>query len=259
MRIVTGVRQCSLVLTVLWLLALPAAAAAAALPWSFVNGSAKGYSIQLLSADPAPGTAVEIGQTVEFKVTVSYELAIADKGVVVFVVQDENDKSLSPGNRQQSQSVARGNGTLSIKESFVVPSGVEEIRLFVPLVPNGLQHTDGELVLRYPVSHEVKESSIGYPSVAAALADLHSKPDVKFSEANGWTIAEDKSHFSLWSFAPAGDPAYPSAVKRTAVQEGGHTSLRMKVLCESTQEACDRLVADFEALNRHLQDSFRNK
>jgi|SRR5271154_3243898 len=240
-------------------LALPALAADPALPWSFVNGAAAGYSIQLLSAEPSPGTAVTVGQTVEFKVSVSYKLSIADKGAIVLVIQNENNESLSPGNRQQSRPVARGEGTLVINQSFVVPAGVSEVRLFIPLVPSGLEHTDGELVLRYPVSNEGRASSIGYPSVAAALADLHSRIDVKFSESNGWTIAEDKSHFTLWSFAPAGDPAYPSAVKRTAVKGDKGVSMNMNVLCESTQEACDRLVADFEALNRRLQDSFKSK
>jgi hypothetical protein len=70
--------------------------------------------------------------------------------------------------------------------------------------------TDGELVLRYPVSNEVKSSSIGYPSVAAALADLHSRAGVKFHEDHGWTIAEDAAHYTFWSFPPAGDPAFPS-------------------------------------------------
>ncbi len=245
--------------SVLWTLALPAFAAEPALPWSFVNGAAAGYSIQLVSAVPSPGTAVTVGQAVEFNVTVSYRLSIADTGAIVLVIQDENNKSLSPGNGQQSRPVARGEGTLVINESFVVPVGVKEVRLFIPLVPSGLEHTDGELVLRYPVSNEGRVSSIGYPSVAAALADLHSRTDVKFSESNGWTIAEDKSHFTLWSFAPAGDPAYPSAVKRTAVKGDKGVSMNMNVLCESTQEACDRLVADFEALNRRLQDSFKHK
>jgi hypothetical protein len=239
--------------------ALPAFAADPALPWSFVNGAAEGYSIQLVSAVPSPGTAVSVGQTVEFKITVSYKLSIADKGAIVLVIQDENNRSLSPGNGQQSRHVARGEGTLAINASFVVPAGAAEVRLFIPLVPSGLEHTDGELVLRYPVGYEAKVSSIGYPSVAAALADLHSRADVKFSESNGWTIAEDKSHFTLWSFAPAGDPAFPSAVKRTAVKGDKGVSMNMNVLCESTQEACDRLVADFEALNRRLQDSFKNK
>jgi hypothetical protein len=236
-----------------------AVAAESALPWSFVNGSAKGYSIELVSASPVPGTKVAVGQTVEFNITVSYKLSLADKGSIVLVVQDENNKNLLAGKPQQHQSVGRGKGSLMLTESFVVPAGSDEVRLFIPLVPQGLEHTDGELVLRYPVNNEVKSSTIGYPSVAAALADLHSKPDVQFSEAKGWTLAEDRAHFTLWSFAPVGDPAYPSAVKRTAVQDGNGTTMQMNVLCESTQTACDKLVKDFNELNERLRDSIQKK
>jgi len=171
----------------------PTLSAGGALPWSFVNGSAKGYSIQLSSASPVPGTRIRVGQTIEFKVTVSYQLSIADEGSIVLVIQDENNKSLSPGIRQQSHSVDRGKGTITLTESFVVPAGTSEVRLFIPLVPQGLTHTDGELVLPYPVSNEVSSSTIGYPTVAAALADLRSRPEVQFSEAKGWTIAEDRT------------------------------------------------------------------
>jgi len=165
-------------------------AADVTLPWSFVNGSAKGYSIQLVTASPARGTKVTVGQTVDFKVTVSYQLSIAHKGAIIVVIQDEKNKNLMEGKAQQSQSVNRGKGTVTLAQNFTVPAGVNEVRLFIPLVPKGLEHTDGELVLRYPVSYEVKSSSIGYPSVAVALADLHSKPEVHFSEAQGRMIAD---------------------------------------------------------------------
>jgi hypothetical protein len=243
----------------LGVLASSAHGADPSLPWSFVNGSAKGYSIQLLSASPLPGTRVAAGQTVEFKVTVTYQLSMADKGSIVLVVQDENNKDLLESKLQPSQIVDRGKGRATLTESFTVPTGIYEVRLFLPLVPQGLEHTEGELVLRYPVSNEVKSSSIGYPSVLAALADLRSKPDVQFSEAHGWTIADDRSHFTIWSFAPANDPAYPSAVKRTALQEGSGVSMQMNVLCESTQSACDKLVSDFQAPNDHMRDSFKSK
>jgi hypothetical protein len=239
--------------------ALSGNAADSTLPWSFVNGSAKGYSIQLVSATPMPGTRVAAGQTVEFKVTVAYQLSMADKGSIVLVVQDENNNNLLESKLQQSRIVDRGKGKVTMTESFTVPTGIYEVRLFMPLVPQGLEHTDGELVLRYPVSNEVKVSTIGYPSVAAALADLRSKPEVQFSEAHGWTIAEDRSRFTIWSFAPASDPAYPSAVKRTALQEGSGVSMQMNVLCESTQSACDKLVSDFQALNDRMRDSIKSK
>jgi hypothetical protein len=229
------------------------------LPWFFVNGSAKGYSIALVSASPAPGTIVGVGQTVQFKITVSYQLSVADKGSILLVVQDETNKNLLGDRKQQSQSVDRGKGSVTLTDSFVVLAGSSEVRLFIPLVPEGMTNTDGELVVRYPVNDTAKGSSIGYPSVAAALADLHSKADVKFSVQNGWTIADDRSLSSFWSFPPEGDPSYPSAVKRIVVQTGAGVNLEMKVLCQSTQAACDKLVADFNALNERMRDSFKNK
>jgi hypothetical protein len=35
--------------------------------------------------------------------------------------------------------------------------------------------------------------------------------------------------------------------------------MEMKVLCQSTQGACDKLVADFQALNERMRDSFKSK
>jgi hypothetical protein len=240
-------------------LAIIAALVDGSMPWAFINGSAEGYSIMLESASPAPGTPLTVGQTVEFKIRVSYRLSIADSGAIILVVQDEANKNLLGDRKQESQPATRGHGTLTLTESFVVPAGSKEIRLFIPLVPNGISHTSGELLIRYPVVDASNASSIGYASVAAALADLHSKPDVKFSIQNGWTIAEDRSRSSFWSFPPEGDPAYPSAVKRIVVQTGAGISLEMKVLCQSTQAACDKLVADFNALNERMRNSFKKE
>jgi hypothetical protein len=237
-----------------------AIAADVPMPWTFVNGSADGYSIKLESASPAPGTPVTAGQTVEFKITVSYQLSIADNGAILMVVQDETDKNLLADKKQPSQSVHRGKGTATLTVSLLVPAGSSEIRLFIPLVPNGISHTSGELVIRYPVTNTEKSSGIGYSTVAAALADLHSKSEVIFREEGGWIIAEDRSHYTLWSFAPEGDPAYPSAVKRSAVQgSGGSVNMIMNILCESTQSACDKLVANFNELNERAQDSLKSK
>jgi hypothetical protein len=229
------------------ILALPALAADDTLPWSFVNGSAKGYSIHLESASPVPGTHFHVGETIEFKITVSYRLTIADNGTVVLIFQDENNKSLSAGNPQKNLPVPRGDGTVTLEQSFVVPADGNEVRLFIPLVPNGLKETDGELVLRYPVSHAAKSATIGYPSVAAALADLHANPDVQFRDGQGWTFATDKGHNTVWSFPPEGHLAYPYAVRTVAVDRDGGTGLDVAVLCESTQSACDKLIEDFKA------------
>jgi hypothetical protein len=237
-----------------------AQSADAPMPWAFVNGSADGYSIKLESASPTAGTPITVGQTVELKIRVSYQLSIADKGAILLVIQDETDKNLLADKKRPSHSVDRGKGTVVLSESFVVPVASNEVRLFIPLVPAGISHTSGELVIRYPVADPKKSSGIGYPSVAAALADLHSKPEVIFREEGGWIIAEDRSHYTLWSFATEGDPAYPSAVKRTAVQEsGGNVTMSMNILCESNQDACDKLVANFNELNERARDSLQSK
>jgi hypothetical protein len=243
----------------LYTVIFPASASEDTQPWSFVNGSAQGYSVQLVSASPMPGTKMAAGQTVDFKVTVSYELSIAEKGAIILVVQDENNKNLTEGRAQERAPVKRGKGTVTLTQRLVVPGGSNEVRLFIPLVPNGIDNTSGELVLRYPVNYEGKTSDIGYPTVAGALKDLHSQRDVTFGQANGWTIAEDRSHFTMWSFAPAGDPAYPSAVKRSVVQQGAGSTMEMKILCESTQGACDKLVRDFNLLNQRALESVKGK
>jgi hypothetical protein len=202
---------------------------------------------------------VGAGQTVELKITVSYQLSVADTGSIFLVVQDETNKNLLGDRKPRSQAVNRGNGTITLTDSLVVPAGSNEVRLFIPLVPQGMTHTDGEVVVRYVVRDAHVGSSIGYPSVAAALKDLRSKPEIHFSEQNGWVIADDRSDFTIWTFAPEGDPAYPSVVKRTAVQNTKGITMEMQVLCESTTRACDKLVADFNALNDRAVQSLKSK
>jgi len=80
----------------------------APMPWSFVNGSAKGYSIKLESVSPFPGTKIAVGQTVEFKITVSYQLSIADSGSIILVIQDESNKNLLADQKQPSSRWLKG-------------------------------------------------------------------------------------------------------------------------------------------------------
>jgi len=144
----------------------------APLPWSFVNGAGKGYSIKLISSSPEPGAGLHPGQSVEFKVDLSYTLEVTDEGSIVLVFQDDSDKSLKPGSTQQHVDVKRGAGSVTLQDTLVVPEGVKEIRLFIPIVPKGMSTTSGEMILRYPVVTEVHSSTIGYPTVEAALTFL---------------------------------------------------------------------------------------
>jgi hypothetical protein len=100
---------------------------------------------------------------------------------------------------------------------------------------------------------ETSKTSIEYGSVTEALAALRKRKDVQISTVRGWTIIADRSHLTLWSFAPESDPAYPAAVKRTfRAHPGGGSDMDMSILCEASKEACDNLVREFAALNNQL-------
>jgi hypothetical protein len=47
---------------------------------------------------------------------------------------------------------------------------------------------------------------IGYPTVAAALEALRARSDVRISVQGGWTIVDDRSADTLWSFTASGHP-----------------------------------------------------
>ena len=97
-------------------------------------------------------------------------------------------------------------------------------------------------------------SGIGYPTVAAALAGLRAKSGVKVQEQAGWTVIDDPETTRIWSFTPAGHPAHPAAIRRTIVQEGKDIFVRMGVLCQASKPACDKLVAEFEAMNKAMRE-----
>jgi len=106
---------------------------------------------------------------------------------------------------------------------------------------------------------ETPGASIGYPNVEAALTALHSKAGVVFTTRNGWTIAEDAATRTIWSFPPVGNAAYPAAVKRQIVEEGGSVSIDMAVHCEAKKQACDDLVRSFEQMNARMSDGMRGR
>jgi len=100
-----------------------------------------------------------------------------------------------------------------------------------------------------------QSSSVGYSTVGAALRALKSRPGVQFATQAGWTIATDEAAKTIWSFAPASDPAYPAVVKREVVQTGTVIEMKMSVLCGASKPACDNLVRQFEQLNAQMKAS----
>jgi hypothetical protein len=100
---------------------------------------------------------------------------------------------------------------------------------------------------------EVRDSQIGYKTVAEALASLSKRKNVEISNVRGWTIIADRTNFTLWSFAPMSYLAYPAVVRRTVTsQTSGGSIVSTSVLCEASKEACDQLVREFNALNNRL-------
>ena len=89
-------------------------------------------------------------------------------------------------------------------------------------------------------------STIGYPTVAAALSDLKARRDVKFSTQNGWLVATDPSGPTVWLFLPRGDPAYPSVFRRGFENRpDGGTGMATALRCEASNAACDDLARKY--------------
>jgi hypothetical protein len=99
------------------------------------------------------------------------------------------------------------------------------------------------------------QSSIGYPSVAAALQALQHKSGVNIVNQGGWTVIDDPSEQTIWSFTPPGHPAYPAAVRRQIVKGDSGFSLKMSILCQAAKQPCDKLVADFQELNNKMREN----
>jgi len=98
-----------------------------------------------------------------------------------------------------------------------------------------------------------------YPTAAQALEALRAKPGVDISVQSGWTVIEDRATLSVWSFTPAGHRAYPAAIQRKVVQEGGNLFVKMSVLCEAPKPDCDAVVTEFTKLNERVRDDLGQK
>lgn len=108
-----------------------------------------------------------------------------------------------------------------------------------------------------PSIPEAAKSTIGFRSVAAALAALRAQ-HVMERKQQGWTIFEDPAHRTIWSFAPKANPAYPSAVRREMTEKDGAWYVNMSVQCEASKKACDQLVRDFQQLNQKMRQAIQS-
>lgn len=127
------------------------AAARDDLPWAFNGKRAEGYTIDLVSVSPEPGTPLVVGQTVDFKITVRYENKVAPKGNIILVFQTDKGRAKAEGEKQVSTEVTDRSGTVTLEDRITIPKKSKELDLFVPLVPEGLTETYGEVTIRYPI------------------------------------------------------------------------------------------------------------
>jgi len=104
-----------------------------------------------------------------------------------------------------------------------------------------------------------QENAIGYASPEDALKALQAKPGVNIREENDWFLIDDASEKTLWSIATPRHAVYPTAVKRTLVQEKEKIDIRMQVLCGADKALCDDLVEQFRKVNAGLAESLNRK
>lgn len=119
------------------------------LPWVFNAPRADGYTIDLVEVQPTPGKPLLTGDSVEFKVRVKYTLSVASHGLIVLVFQDDKNRSATP--TQLKLRVDKPAGEVTLSDRVAIPADANELRLFIPLVPEGLTSTTGEVTIRYPV------------------------------------------------------------------------------------------------------------
>jgi hypothetical protein len=84
-------------------------------------------------------------------VKLKYSLTISQHGAIVMVFEDENNKTAKPKGPQVTLKVDNPGGEVTLNDRVTVPKRAKELRLFVPLVPDGLTNTTGEVTIRYPI------------------------------------------------------------------------------------------------------------
>lgn len=96
-----------------------------------------------------------------------------------------------------------------------------------------------------------RQTAIGYPSVEEALQALRAKPGVTIvTRPDGWIIATEPKVYAQWSFTPEGHYAHPAVMRRLVQQRpGDEVYVETSALCESSKVSCDRLMAEFRALD----------
>jgi hypothetical protein len=98
-----------------------------------------------------------------------------------------------------------------------------------------------------------------FPSVAAALEAIRTKSGAKVTVQSGWTVVQDATSTTVWSFTPPSHPAYPAALRRAIVEHDGAFVVKSDAMCEAEKSACDRLMAEIHELDQQMIEAGKKK
>jgi hypothetical protein len=111
-------------------------------------------------------------------------------------------------------------------------------------------------------SDSPKSEEFEFPTVAVALTAIKARWDLeRFSRDDGWLGFSDSRNKVIWTFAPAGHPAYPAVIKRAIIDDGKVVTVRTTAKCEGPKVACDQLLLEFKALDGNADEylKFQNR
>jgi len=123
-----------------------------------------------------------------------------------------------------------------------------------------LRHVLTTLALGGTAAFAQPAPEIGFSKVAEALKALQARDGngTIVTHSDDWVIINEPLAAAQWSFTPPGHYAHPALVRRVIQRSGGGAvAVQLASLCEAPREACDRLKAEFEAMNERITQSVR--
>jgi hypothetical protein len=94
--------------------------------------------------------------------------------------------------------------------------------------------------------------------VPALIAALSAPRDDRVSEDPAYIAVQDKVELTLWTVTKQGNPAHPAVVCRKPFEKDGAVLINMQATCGGPKEACDKMMAQFTALNEQMKNDIKN-
>lgn len=123
--------------------------------WFTRDKPEEGYSVQLNSISPMPGTPLTHGTQVHFVLVLSYQLRRASHGRISISFQDEHGNIINPAHEKPAGvGVEAPAGTVTIEQTLQVPKSGSELTLVLSPWRDGTQISHGGALMRYPMSRD---------------------------------------------------------------------------------------------------------